>query len=72
MTDSRAQLDSAQDLSIKDQLELFGLQQTRRLAIASASGDREKARALSLVEVAHEISSSLPSAGELNFQHAGL
>ncbi len=59
-------------LTVREQLEMFGLEETRRIAAASAVSERERARAIERVEVTHDISCSLPTFDDLNFQHAGL
>ena len=56
---------------IIDQLEIFGLEETRRIA-GTASTLRERSRQLKRVEVAHELMSDLPSNEDLSFLHSGL
>jgi len=58
--------------TIREQLEMFGLEETRRLAAFNAGTERERARAIERVELTHDIASSLPAYDDLNFQHAGL
>ena len=72
MTDSRARNDTASEPTIRDQLEMFGLDATRRLAAASATTELQRKRAIERVDVTHDIASSLPTGDDLHFQHAGL
>src|SRR6202171_5190078 len=72
MNESRAIQDQASELTIRDQLEMFGLDATRNFAAATARTERQRARAIERVEVTHDIASSLPTGDDLHFQHAGL
>ena len=54
-----------------EQLEIFGLEETRRIA-ATASTGRERSRQLKRVEVAHDLMSDLPGSDDLSFLHSGL
>jgi hypothetical protein len=72
MNESRATQDQASELTIRDQLEMFGLDATRNFAAATARTERQRARAIERVEVTHDIASSLPTGDDLHFQHAGL
>lgn len=58
--------------TIRDQLEMFGLAETRRLVAAAATSPRQRVRAIERVEVTHDIATSLPTGDDLHFQHAGL
>jgi len=59
-------------LNLVEQLEIFGLEQTRRLARAEGATPRERTRAEQRVEVTHELLSELPAAEDLSFLHSGL
>ena len=59
-------------LRLVEQLEIFGLEETRRLARAEGATPRERTRAERRVEVAHEMMSELPAAEDLSFLHSGL
>ena len=72
MSDSRARNETASEPTIRDQLEMFGLDATRRLAAASATTELQRKRAIERVDVTHDIASSLPTGDDLHFQHAGL
>jgi hypothetical protein len=56
---------------IIEQLEIFGLEETRRIA-GAASTVQERSRQLRRVEVAHELMSDLPTSDDLSFLHSGL
>jgi hypothetical protein len=56
---------------IIEQLEIFGLEETRRIA-RSTTTVRERSRQLKRVEVAHELMSDLPRSDDLSFLHSGL
>ena len=72
MTDSRARADVKSEPTIRDQLEMYGLDATRRMVAAAASNERQRMRAIERVDVTHDIASSLPTGDDLHFQHAGL
>jgi len=57
--------------AIIQQLEILGLEETRRIA-ATASTLREQSRQLKRVDVAHELMSELPGGEDLSFLHSGL
>lgn len=57
--------------AISEQLEIFGLDQGRRMA-ETVTSSRERSRQLRRVEVAHELMSELPSSEDLSFLHSGL
>ncbi|MDO9713731.1 replication protein RepA [Paracraurococcus lichenis] len=59
-------------MSVRDQLTLFGLDQTLRQARASASNEREVERQIRRVHTVHSILSELPTAEDLAFLHSGL
>lgn len=59
-------------LNLVEQLEIFGLEQTRRLARVEGATPRERTRAEQRVEVTHELMSELPAAEDLSFLHSGL
>jgi hypothetical protein len=72
MVDSAAAAEVGSELTIREQLEMFGLDETRRRALASAGNDRQRARILERIETTHEIACSIPGSEDLHFQHAGL
>jgi hypothetical protein len=57
---------------IASQLQLVGLEETRRLVEQAATTRTKRARNLRRVETTHDILSALPSPDELGFLHAGL
>ena len=57
---------------IANQLELLGLEETRRRLAAEGATKRERERLLQRVEVSHALMSDLPSADDLSFLHSGL
>ncbi len=57
---------------IGSQLDLLGLEETRRMAVAGVSKPRERRRKLDQVEATHELLSALPAAEDLSFLHSGL
>jgi len=57
---------------IGSQLDLLGLEETRRMAVAGVSKPRERLRKLDQVEATHELLSALPAAEDLSFLHSGL
>ena len=59
-------------LRLVDQLEMFGLEETRRRAQGEGASPRERIRLERRVEVAHDLISGLPSAEDLSFLHSGL
>lgn len=59
-------------MSVTDQLDLLGLEETRRRVSAEAGTPRQRGRLLRRVETAHELLSSLPEAEDLSFLHSGL
>ena len=59
-------------MRISDQLELLGLEEARRQAIAVGATKAEKNRIARRVEMTHELLSALPTAEDLAFLHSGL
>lgn len=59
-------------LKLTEQLEIFGLEETRRRAQGEAATPRERKRLERRVEAAHELMSALPTADDLSFLHSGL
>jgi Plasmid encoded RepA protein len=59
-------------LRLIDQLEIFGLEETRKQARGEGASQRERARLERRVEVAHDLMSGLPSVDDLSFLHSGL
>jgi hypothetical protein len=59
-------------MSIVNQLDLLGLEGTRRLASEGAATSIERERELRRVNTAHELLSTLPEAEDLSFLHSGL
>ena len=59
-------------MPIAEQLEMLGLNETRRRAAAGAADERERQRALREVDLAHEMLSTMPAAADLGFLHSGL
>ena len=59
-------------MSVAEQLNLLGLEETRRRVSADAGAPRQRGRLLRRVETAHELLSSLPEAEDLSFLHSGL
>lgn len=57
---------------IANQLELLGLDETRRRVAAEGATDRERERLLQRVEVAHALMTDLPNTDDLSFLHSGL
>lgn len=57
---------------IGSQLQLLGLEETRRAAVAGVTKPRRRARILDQVEATHELLSAMPSAEDLSFLHSGL
>jgi len=54
------------------QLQLLGLDETRRLAVAGISEPRQRTSRLDQVEATHELLSSMPAPEDLSFMHSGL
>jgi len=54
------------------QLQLHGLEETRRIFVAGASTPKERTRRLDQVETTHELLSAFPAAEDLSFLHSGL
>jgi hypothetical protein len=59
-------------LKLIDQLEIFGLEETRKLARGEGTSSRERIRLEKRVEVTHDLMSGLPSTDDLSFLHSGL
>jgi Plasmid encoded RepA protein len=59
-------------MSVTEQLNLLGLEETRRRVSADAGTPSQRERLLRRVEAAHELLSSLPEAEDLSFLHSGL
>jgi Plasmid encoded RepA protein len=59
-------------MDIAQQLEIFGLDETRRQVEASSTSARERARLIRRVETTHDILSSFPENDDLSFLHSGL
>ncbi len=59
-------------MDIAKQLEIFGLDETRRQVALSTTSKRERERLARRVEATHDIMSSLPEAEDLSFLHSGL
>ncbi len=59
-------------LKLTDQLEIFGLEETRRRVRCEGATPRERMRLDRRVEAAHEMMSVLPTAEDLSFLHSGL
>jgi len=59
-------------MQVAEQLEIFGLEGTRRTAEAGAVTRRGKTKLLRRVEVTHELMSGLPTPDDLAFLHSGL
>lgn len=59
-------------LKLTDQLEIFGLEETRRRVRCEGATPRERMRLDRRVEAAHEMMSVLPTADDLSFLHSGL
>lgn len=57
---------------IAGQLELYGLEETRRRVAAESATDREREKLLQRVDVAHTLMTELPGAEDLSFLHSGL
>ena len=58
--------------TLRDQLEMFGLEGARLRAQAAGASPRERTRLVRRVEKAHEIMAALPASDELSFLHSGL
>jgi Plasmid encoded RepA protein len=59
-------------MKVAEQLEIFGLDGTKQLAIAGGASRAEKNKLLRRIEVAHDLMSGLPSPEDLAFLHSGL
>ncbi len=59
-------------MDIAKQLEIFGLDETRRQVESYAVSRRERDRLFRRVEATHDILSQLPEAEDLSFLHSGL
>lgn len=59
-------------LKLAEQLEIFGLEETRRRAQGEGASLRERIRLERRVEVTHDLMSGLPSVEDLSFLHSGL
>ncbi len=59
-------------MDIARQLELVGLDETRRQAFASTTSQSERNRLVRRIETAHDIMSAFPESDELSFLHSGL
>ncbi|MBE7159268.1 MAG: plasmid replication protein [Rhodospirillales bacterium] len=59
-------------MKIAKQLELLGLDETRRRIAGEAATPRERERLLQRVDLAHEMLSTMPDAEDLGFLHSGL
>jgi len=57
---------------IAGQLELHGLEETRRRVTAEGATSRERERLLQRVEMTHALMTELPGADDLSFLHSGL
>ena len=57
---------------IAGQLELYGLNETRRRVVAEGVTGRERERLLQRVDVTHTLMTELPGADDLSFLHSGL
>lgn len=59
-------------MRLTEQLEILGLDETRRRAASEASTGRERQRNLHHVDLAHEMLGTMPAAADLGFLHSGL
>ncbi len=59
-------------MDIAKQLELSGLEETKRLALAHTDTPSGRRRIVRQIETAHDIMSALPSDDDLSFLHSGL
>ncbi len=59
-------------LNLTGQLEMLGLDETKRRVTAEGATPAERKRLLRRVEVTHELMSELPAAEDLSFLHSGL
>ena len=59
-------------LNLTGQLDLLGLDETKRRAVAEGATPAERKRLSRRVEVTHEMLSELPTAEDLSFLHSGL
>lgn len=54
------------------QLQLLGLDETRRIAVAGVSKPRQQLNKLDQVDATHELLSAMPASEDLSFMHSGL
>lgn len=59
-------------MNIAKQLELVGLEETKRQVTAFVPSQRERNRLIKRIETTHEIMSALPEGEDLSFLHSGL
>jgi hypothetical protein len=59
-------------MDIAKQLEIFGLEETMRLAAAQTRTPQERGRLTRRIETTHDILSAFPEPDELSFLHSGL
>jgi hypothetical protein len=59
-------------MKLAEQLEIFGLEETRRRVQGETASKRARQRLERRVEVTHELMSALPAADDLSFLHSGL
>jgi len=59
-------------VDIAKQLEIFGLEETKRLASATLVSKRQRDRMARRIDTTHDIMSSLPEGEDLSFLHSGL
>jgi hypothetical protein len=59
-------------MKVSDQLEMFGLEGARRLALSGGVTAAEKERLMRRIELTHELMSELPGLDDLSFLHSGL
>ncbi len=59
-------------LRLTEQLEMLGLEETRRRVRGEGATQRERRRLERRVEVTHELMSVLPTPDDLSFLHSGL
>lgn len=59
-------------INLTGQLEMLGLDETKRRVVAEGATPAERKRLLKRVEVTHELMSELPAADDLSFLHSGL
>jgi hypothetical protein len=59
-------------MKVAEQLEIYGLDGAKRLAVAEGATRAEKDKLVRRVEVAHDVLSGLPTPEDLAFLHSGL